>query len=359
MSDKNTIHMISAFFQDATPTQFLSGFFKSPPQNFYNSEEVEIDIMRGGEEVAIVVENIGAGYRGNVADIYTNKRLKAPVYKESAVLNAFELTAREPGRNPFESVDFQVNAVTRVFRSARKLEQKIRRAVELQASQILQTGILTLIDQAGVTLYDLNFGPKSTHFVNAAIAWDQANYDPLVDIAAMANVIRADALKDPDTLIFGEFAWDKFIRHEVVLKLLDNRRLEIGLIAPQFRGKGAVFQGTIIIGSYKYNMWTYTGRYKHPQTGVSTRFMETDKVIVMCSDSRLDATFGGIPRIVAPDPRVMQFIPERMSDEGVSMDLSVNAWVTPNGESLEVGVGSRPLLIPTDIDSFGCIDTDF
>lgn len=355
MSGKTTIKMIEAYYQDAEVTMFFSGFFRSPAQNFYNSEEVEIDIVRSGEPVAVVVQNIAAGYRPNVEDLYTNKKLKPPVYQESAPLNVYDLMSRMPGNTPFEDPNFQANAILRAFRVFRGMERKIRRAIELQAAQILQTGMLDLKDENGTTLYTLNYQPKATHFPTATIEWDANNNDPLADLASLANVIRTDGLITPDTLIFGETALDLFLKNATVKERLDNTRINIGGITPETRGQGATYHGFIWIGQYRYNIWTYDGRYEDPETGESMRYMDTNKVIMMSSQSRLDATFGAIPQILPPDSRLLQYLPPRMSDGGRGMDLHTNIWTNKQGTVLEAGVGARPLLIPTAIDQFGCI----
>lgn len=357
MSDAITKRMIAAYLQDRAPTLFLTGFFQTPPQNFHNSEEVEIDIMRGEEDVSVVIQDLSTGYRMNSADLYTNKSFKPPIHKEAAPINAFDLIKREFGQNPFENVDFQANATVRAFREFRKIENKIRRAVELQASQVLQTGTVTLTDSSGNSLYTIDYQPKNTHFVTTGTSWNAGGNDPLGDLNSLGQTIRADGLTDPDTLIFGDTAWDLFINNADVQTRLELRRGMLGEVAPEVRGSGANFMGYIWIGNYRYSMWTYTGRYKHPQTGVSTAYVEADKVIMMSSTGRLDGTFGAIPRIAPPDSRALPFIPPRMADAQGGMDLFTNAWLSADGEQLFVGAGARPLMIPTAIDTFGCLDT--
>lgn len=358
MSNEATRRMIAAYNQQAEPTLFLTGMFQAPPQNFHNSEEVEIDIMRSEEDVSIVIQDLSTGYRMNSTDLYTNKAFKPPVHKEAAPLNAFDLLKREFGADPFQDVNFQANATTRAFRQFRQVENKIRRAVELQASQVLQTGVVTLTDSAGTALYSLDYQPKTSHFPTAGTGWDQAGADPLGDLRSLGDTIRGDGLADPDQLVFGEDALALFLDNDDVQARLDNRRMNVGTINPQAQGNGGTYYGDIWIGHYRYQIWTYSGRYKHPQTGVSTPFVDTDKVIMRASSGRMDATFGGIPRIAPPDSRVMPFLPGRMTNGAARMDLWTNAWLTPDGEQLFVGAGSRPLMIPTAIDTYGCLDVN-
>jgi hypothetical protein len=197
-----------------------------------------------------------------------------------------------------------------------------------------------------------------THFPTSVVAWDNASSTKLADIGALANVIRADGLSDPDMLVMGEASYELFIQDQDVLDRMDNRRIAGNGIVPMDRlGNGGIFRGVIEIGNYKYDIWTYGGRYKHPQTGVSTKYVPDDKVIVRSSMGRMDATFGGIPRIGAPDPRVPAALTSRISVPDQMLDLQMNGWITPDGETMMVQAGTRPLMIPTAIDTYGCLDT--
>src|SRR6056297_1909079 len=164
MSGNTTRRMISAYFQEASPTAFFSGMFQTRPENFHSSEEVEIDIVRSEEDVSIVIQDLSTGYRMNSDDLYTNKGFKPPIHKEAIPLNAFDLIKRMPGENPFQSPDFRANVITKMFSGMRKIERKIRRSIELQASQVLQTGVVTLTDINGAALYTLDYAPKTAHF---------------------------------------------------------------------------------------------------------------------------------------------------------------------------------------------------
>ena len=55
---------------------------------------------------------------------------------------------------------------------------------------------------------------------------------------------------------------------------------------------------------------------------------------------------------IPPEARVTQFLPPRMSMPDVGMDFTTNAWVTPDGKHLKLSAGTRPLTIPTAIDTY-------
>lgn len=365
MSDKTTKKMLSAYIQNAmAPTAFLSGMFQVRPENFHESEKVEIDIQRSGEDVAIVVQDITTGHRLNSDDLYTNKEFTPPVFKEAFALNAFDLLKREPGQNPFASSFIRQNLMARVTRNGIKVINKIKRSIELQASQVLQTGKVDLKNEAGTTLFTIDFKPKATHFPTVSVAWNAVGADPMGDINSVAEVVRTDGLSDPNVLIMGTKAWMEFSSNADVREMLDNRRIEgNSLVAMQMLGNGGIYRGTVEIGNYKYDIFTYGGRYKDPQTGVSTMFVDPAKVIVMSMDARLDLTFGAVPNIgelmgTSQRAQLLPELPGRLSGTGANgFDLFTTAWTTNDGEQLFAGFAARPLCIPTAIDTFACLNT--
>jgi hypothetical protein len=363
MSGSITKRMLKAYTQMAPPTLFLSGLFQSPPENFHTSEEVEIDIVRSDEDISIVIQDLSTGYRANAEDLYTNKGFKPPIHKESLGINSFDLIKRMPGQDPFQSPDFRANVILRMFNGMKKIESKIRRSIELQASQVLQTGTVTLSDSNGVALYTLDYKPKATHFPTAGTSWATATGEQKIsDISDLAEVIRNDGLSDPDQLLMGIDAFENFISDAEIQKRFDIRRIDLGTIAPmEMRGNGGTFRGIVEIGNYRYDVWTYGGRYKHPQTGVKTKFLDDGKIVVRASSGRMDATFGAIPNIGSlvggQATGLLPELPGRISNAAGGMDLFTNAWLSNDGEQLFGGVGARPLMIPTAIDTFGCLDT--
>lgn len=359
MSNEKTIRMIEAYKSESPVTMFLTGLFRAAPENFHTSKEVEIDIQREDEDIAVALMNLSQGYRMNEFDKYTNKSFAPPVLKEAFPVNAFDLLDRVAGENPFDTVNFQANAMIRVMNGSRQVQKKILRAIELQAAQVLQTGMITLQNFDGEDVYQIDYKPKATHFPTVGTDWDAGGADPAGDIEALAEEIRNDGLLDPNQLIMGVDAFENFIKNDDIQKRFDNRRIDLGAITPMAGGGtgGGNFRGVVEIGNYKYDVWTYGGRYVDPETGEKKQFIEPNNVVVRAAEGRLDATFGAIPRIVQPEQRVLGLLPERINEANTVGDIFLNAWVSDDGENLFGGAGSRPLMIPTAIDTYGCLIT--
>lgn len=353
--------MLSAYFSEASPLFFLMSFFRAPRENFYEGESVEIDIVRSGEQVSVAMSDIKQGYRQNTHNLSTNKEFKPPAHKEAITINSFSLLERNPGQDPFQQVGYRAKVLDKILRSTRPVADKILRSMEWQASQVLQTGVVALTDENGDTTYEIDYKPKSSHFPTAGTAWGTAGGDPVADLIALSNTIRNDGKIRPNISIWGEAAYESiFAAAGGLEERLNFRRADTVGIVPQKRNSEmGLFHGTIEMGNSRLEIWTYDGHYDDPQTGLSTDFVDPAKVILLASGGRLDATFGGVPNIgqlLGVGNRVMGSIP-RLSSGSSRTDLHVNAFLDNSGENLQVGIASRPLMIPTAIDTFGCIDT--
>jgi len=344
----------------STPMHF-AGAFKASPENFFDSESIELDIVRSGEDVAIVVVDAKTGYRMSSLDGYTNKTFTPPAYKEGFALNAYDLVKRQAGNDPFQDPNVRAALIDLVMRNMRTKQEMIRRAIEIQASQVFQTGTLSLTNEAGTVLYTLDFKPKSAHFFAPTIKWTSTGNDKKADLTTLANLIRANGQGEPNVIELGELAWDAFIADEDIQKLLDNRRIDIGNISRAVRqGDGSTYHGTIELGPYTYDLVTYSGKYKHPQTGVMTDYLDPKKVVMRATSARMDLVFGNIPNIgeilgAGARQRLLPELPSRFPLPGTSMDIHTNVWLDQTQENLMCGIGCRPLCIPTQIDSFGCM----
>jgi len=356
MSGKSTLKMLAALFVIAPAPMFLSMFFKTTSRSFHNSEKVEIDIQRSGESLALVLKDACTGYNINDADIFTNKEFKPPVLAEQMDFEACTLTDRDPGEEVNEDRAFRIKALTRIFNGMVLLLPKFRRTIELQAASILQTGICSLPGEDGTIQYELDYQPKATHFPTLATAWTDPLADKMGDVLAQAKTNRKDGKKRSDVLLFGSNAWNLWVNDEKVQKILDNRRYEMGSFKPESRGEDATFMGYIWLEGYQFEMWTYDAYYEDPANNNElTDYLKPNSVVVMSSKARLEATFGAVGRFIPSDSRAVSFVPRVVRSGASRIGLFLNAWFSPNGETFSAGFKGRPLLIPTEIDSFSCM----
>lgn len=358
MSDNVTKKMIELYDQEAPRGMFLTSFARTPRENFHESEEVEVDVVRNNEDIAPVITNLAGGPNLHSEDTYTNKKFTPPVLNDAFPLNGFDMIKRQPGENPFMQPEYRMKAVRKIFRGFRKIQAKQQRTIEYMASQVLQTGILNLANKDGVNVYAIDYKPKATHFPTVSTSWSDPSADIMGDLRALSNVIRSDGLVRPVRAILGQGAFANLMKNTTVQQFLDNRRYEIGRIAPAPRNAdAAILQGILQIGDSQLELWTYDGWYEPLDGGAKTRYIGDDKVVLISDQSRFDLTMGSIPLVVSPDPRVANLIPRQIVNPAAGYGFTTNIWVTPDNRTIMAESGGRPLFIPTGIDTYGCLTT--
>jgi hypothetical protein len=341
------------------PNGFLSRMFTIKNGGTYNGDKVALDIQRFGEQVAVAIQK-STGPNMNDISKFTTKEFEPPAYGEAFPLDVNDLLNRMAGVDPYTAAytDYAAQMVALMARGFALVDDKISRAVELQASQILQTGKLTLTNSDGATVYELDFKPKATHFPTAGVLWTNVTTaDPLGDLEALANVIRKDGKVNPDRVLMGNNALKNFLANDKVQKALDNRRMDVGSIAPEFDDSGATYYGFVWVGHYRFEVWTYPDTYEDAQSGLPVEYLGPQSVVMLSTRTRLDMVSARVPLPIGPDPRVAGLLPGRLVSRAGSFDVTPNVYTTPNGKQIMGELESRPLLIPVQIDGFGCLTT--
>lgn len=349
--------MLEAYIDEADSPMFFAGLYRTPERNFHQSELVEIDIRRSDPHIAVPVKSLGVGSRLHESSRYVNKGFEPAIVKQETAISAYNGLKRRLGADPFQDPGFLRAAMAEAFQTMREVEAKIRRTVELMCAQVFQGGQISLSDENGDLQYECDFSAKATHVVTVGVDWGPGVGEPMDDLRGMAETVRRDGKAEPNMLVFGSQAWQNFKANAKVVAALDNRRINLGEVRPQANGGGATFQGYIWLGDYRFEMWTYNKTYIDPQTLTHTAYVATDKVIMLAREGRRDLTFGEIPMFMPPQSRAAQFLPRQMNMGAIGLGLTTNAWVTPDGAQLRLMAGTRPLPIPTAIDTLGVLDT--
>ena len=357
LTGHNTVQTLSSYIENSTPQQLLTSFFSVPAVGgIHNQDEVQYDSQVEDEVAAVPVNNSGSDYNLNDWSNFDREKVAPPVYKEGVEIPASKLGQLQVGQNIFDNVNFQQNGADLVGQSIVKLQNKIRRAMEIQAAQILTTGELDIKADATNSAYTIDFGIPSANFFNSSVAWTTSgSADPTSDIRS------ACALVPNAKYVIMDGA--SFVAAIKVASFLANFQYPqagtgLGVLRPGSPQSpfGTMYMGDLIVGGQRLQVWTYDEGVKlYPGATSKTNFL-VKKCIVM-NDSRRDATFGGIPTFVnAPGAQRAFNLPTRITNRAQKLDVSINSYIIRN-ETVFAGVGTRPLLIPRTKNGFACIST--
>lgn len=358
MPSDSTYRFLETYQDNAPPQLFLSSLFQTPERNYHNSDKVTIDVIRNDPRIAIPhPEAYEGGARMVERTKWVNMEYTPVRYDTGTNISAFNATKRRPGEDPFKDPGTLRDMVNETMSTVRMIDEMTRRGVELQCSQVLTTGAISLKDATNAVVYSCNFSPKGTHFVTVGTNWaaDGSAGDPEGDISAIAEVIRRDGKLPVTQVICGRLAVQRLFTNSKFLAKFNLYKATFGTVEPVQKIANATFHGRVQLGTEIMEIWSYKETYIDPNSGAQTPFLPDNKVIVRAPQGRLDLTYGSISTVLPPDSRVAQFMPSRLSDATTGLDVSINAYVTPNNKNLVVEVGTRALAIPTALDTFGCL----
>jgi len=368
----NILAKVIALFNsqpDITKMGFLSSFFVTTPDSFTDAEFCDLDEIYEGEEVAPTVTDLSTGAVTLVEDKFVNKQIPFPVYALRSPAQIAALMNRQPGESAYvtQKINWLARLATILVRKMGRMTRMLRRSMELQAAQVLQTGDIILTDEKGRQTFKLGLTPKASHFPTVTTPWRDLNatatpghdHTPLDDMDAVADIVRDDGLVDISIAIFGDQAWKDFIKNDWIRENLKKDVLNMGALSPQIVNLGGKRMGYIDYGSYRYLLFTYNARY-NPFGNIEEKikFLDPNKVILLPELSDLDfrRIFGGIPT-VRTDTTFDQIFGVDKTQIGGEYDIRPRVFWSDDNETFIAEIKSRPLMLPVSVNRYACITT--
>ena len=351
MADQFKRVMVAAYNEKlaaAGVSMFLLRFFGKNPEeiSISETEKIDIDVIRDVRLLsADVVRGSGAGYQ-NVVGKYLNHEYAVPLYWEEGPITATMLNKRLPGIDPY-TPSGRMEALS-FFAAQVQVDNtnKIVRAMEKQAAEALQTGLITLSNGES-----LDFGKKAGHAITPSTKWDNSG-DPIGDLETLADVLHQNGKMRPDTLIFGKAAWNVFINNANVRTYLDNRRIEPGNFAPGDIVDGAKLWGRFDVGQYTFDAYIYDEFYQTDST-TFVSYITTDTVVMMNRAARLVKAFAAVEVLPQFEADYRQMGMPQLPQFEAGQFVPFVYEKAPS--ALMAGVQSAPLVVPTAIDTVGTL----
>jgi hypothetical protein len=352
------VRMLAPYMEKVSPPLHLASKFKAGEFANKLSSKLKYDIKRTSKDIAYPVRSTATGYHMNARDGFSSREVAPPTYMEGAALPANELMGvRAFGKDPYTDPSFLEEVQNEMSVKADKLIAMIQGSLELQASQILTGGAISLVNNAGEVVFDLDYEATATHFPKASVAWASTTTAvPLTDILNLCILIQREGKGMPSKITMNSVTLES-------MKACDSFKIamnsdyrvfngELGSIARVEDLRGAVRIGTLQIAPFVLDLYLYDEEYKHPQNGAMTKYLPDTRYIVESTTQDFRCEFGGFARYPGADG--LEMIGTRQARNDMLADLDVNAWFSLDRTVWNLGLASRPLLIPVSIDTFGC-----
>lgn len=257
------------------PTFLKDRYFPTEDKNIFITEDVLVDYkdeyqrtmapcvipMKGGIPVA------RTGYR--------TERLTPPYVAPERILSIDQLNKRQFGETLFSRKSPAEREAAILRDDLTELSEMIDMREEYMAARTLFDNGYELrhyADEYGGNKYEeftIHFYEEAENpsVYTPAVSWDEGGDQFYKDIVVMIRSLKRRGIPVSD-LLMGENVAVEILKNEFLLRLLDNRRVQIGEIAPKEMPNGATSYGKIIVDGTVLEMISYTLQYTDEQNKV-------------------------------------------------------------------------------------------
>jgi len=333
--------MIDSYREKTPAASFLKSFFNVITAT---TKTVSIEVQRGTEKIAVDVLRGMDGQR-NQFSLSTEKEWMPPFYNENfdnTSLDRYDVVFGQNDNFSPQTIGYLASDVADKYQA---LRDKIERAKEKQAAQVLETGIVTL--KYGDTI---DFKRKAGSLVdNSANPWTVVGTDVEGQLIASAEFIRRTGKNGTAefNLITSGTAWVNLKKTDYFKNNANYNQVKlIDINMPQASSLGSSYHGQITAGAYIFNVWTYDEGYT-TDAGVWTPYLNAKKAIVLpVRGSRLVMAHAGVPAIIR-DTRNAEF---NQFITSVASEYYLNNYIDDKGKAHIFEIYSAPLAVPVTVD---------
>lgn len=297
----------------------------------FNTRYVDLDIKKGGRSVAPYIERGGSSINISSSG-FESTTYEPPLIKLYTPTNADELLQRGLGESPYDGKSPEERAGGKILDDALELDDMIQRSEELQCIEAALDGKVTVKDDNGEVIDIIDYHRTAALTVN--VDWTGAAANPVADIRSWQAQAIKHSGKAPNVMFLGSDAAESFINNDFVLKLLDNRRVDIGELALKAMELGVNLLGVINgVQVYSYDEF-YTD-----STGTLIPMLDTKKMIFGSTSAKGSMLYGGLSN----------YREGAGVAEGQRLSFSS---LNEDGDLRKVHVWSAPLALPKYVDGF-------
>ncbi|MCE3278035.1 MAG: hypothetical protein K0S44_226 [Bacteroidetes bacterium] len=329
-----TKKLVARYADNMKPKAFGRSFFKEVEAD---TKLISIEVERNAQKIAVDVTRGTEGNR-NTWDKSTEKIILPPYYNEyfdMTQLDLYDALYAEP----------QISAANfgRFLDSANgKLEacmDKIDRAYEKQAWDVLLTGIVTL--NKGV---NIDFKRNATSLIDANASstgyWTSGSVDPDAVLLLGSAYLKETGKSEGSVInvIMGESAFQAYKNNTIV----KARALQVqwgleSLIPAQRDALGRSYHGQISVGAYTMRIWTYPDFYENA-AGTKVKYMDTKKIVMVPEMTSNVLSYAAVPQLLSTGiaPKKGKFLTYDFIDERATAHI--------------LGVKSAGVCIPVAVD---------
>lgn len=338
----NTQTMVTALELIPPKPVFLkSRYFPTTDEDIFTTEEVLVDYkdeyqrtmapcvipMKGGIPVA------RTGYK--------TRRLEPPYVAPERVLTVDQLNKRQFGETLFSRKKPAEREAAILKKDLTELSEMIDMREEYMAARtIFDNGyeLRHYADEYGGDKYE----EYTIHFydeeANPAVytpsaSWDKGGEQFYLDLALIVRAMKRRGIPVSD-LLLGENVALELMKNDFLLKLLDNRRVQIGALESKEMPNGATSYGKVIVEGTVMELISYTLQYTDEKNKVQDLIPKDSIAVTAPNTGRM--LYGSVTQMEESDRKYHTYVAKRIPHVVNNVKDSIRTLTEK----------SRPLAVP-------------
>jgi len=260
-------YIMAALVEEIVPETsfFKDRYFPTGAGDIFDADEVLVEYRKADLKMAAFVEpragDIPVDRRG-----YEISKFAPPYIAPSRVLTVDDLAKRGFGESILATSSRAERATRLVLQDFVDLDKRIQRREEWMCAQVMITNGCEMqqyidAETEGEKLRIRYYEGNSDHEYTIATKWDSPAGKFFGDVEAMCWKLAKRGLQAAD-LILGSQAAQAVSDIEKVQKLLDNRNMTFGTLAPRVEEyAGIAFIGSLNFGGFQLNIFNVLHSY--------------------------------------------------------------------------------------------------
>ena len=319
-------------------TFFLETFFTNVKT--FPTERVDIDIVKGDRRMAAFVHpRVGGEILKDEG--YKTESYAPPLINPYDVTDADKLLKRLPGENIYSGRTPAQRAAEKLMEEYNRLNDAATRREEWMAVQSIVNGSIPIVGKGVNEVIDFGFTNKVK--LDGTKKWGASAAKPLDNLEDWVDQVLENGFANVDHVVMGKTALRNFLADTNVQNMLDNRRIELGIINPKDLPNGARYIGHLSKPSldiYTYGE-VYMDDWTDPSAPVTKRLVDDNKIALLPSNPNFMRAYG-----------LTSYIDDTKRTITAQTNRLLRTYVKHGPDRMILELQTRPLTIPDKVDSW-------
>jgi hypothetical protein len=281
--------MLAAIRQMQQSRRFLGTLYFGAEPVTASTETVDIDIIKGNRKMAPFVRPNRPGKvvdrSGSVMRSYKPAYVKPKLETSAGLL----LNQRQPGEHIYTGRTPLERAGDQLARDMEDLDDQINRREEWMVAQALTTG---MVEVKGDGVDDIvDYQMDDDNLITESVQWAEDAADPVADLRKYKRRIAKKTGRTANACVMSSEAADAFLDNESVIKKLNTRRIDLGMIRPEELPDGVTYLG--YLNDPGMDLYAYEEWYQ-PDKGEEAPMIPAGGLVVGPTSTRCSMLYGAI-----------------------------------------------------------------